>query len=78
MLGNVVSSGIKVMVLAVIVGLGANFFTEFTTALQGQEPGIGQAMSLMLARLVRERRGNRSGVEGSDRASLVRHHPPIR
>jgi len=50
-LGNVVSSGIKVMVLAVIVGIGANFFSEFTSALQGQEPDIGQAMSLMLASL---------------------------
>lgn len=50
-LGNVVSSGIKVMVLAVIVGIGSNFFAEFTTALQGQEPDIGQAMSLVLASL---------------------------
>ena len=50
-LGNVVSSGIKVMVLAVIVGIGSNFFTEFTAALQGQEPDIGQAMSLVLASL---------------------------
>ncbi|OYY90785.1 MAG: P-type conjugative transfer protein TrbL [Sphingomonas sp. 28-66-16] len=50
-LGNVVSSGIKVMVLAVIVGIGSNFFTEFTTALAGQEPDIGQAMSLVLASL---------------------------
>jgi len=50
-LGNVVSSGIKVMVLAVIVGIGSNFFTEFTAALQGQEPDIAQAMSLMLASL---------------------------
>ncbi len=50
-LGNVVSSGIKVMVLAVIVGIGSNFFSEFTAALQGQEPDIGQAMSLMLASL---------------------------
>ena len=50
-LGNVVSSGIKVLVLAVIVGIGSNFFTEFTAALQGQEPDIGQAMSLMLASL---------------------------
>ncbi len=50
-LGNVVSSGIKVMVLAVIVGIGSNFFTEFTEALQGQEPDIGQAMSLVLASL---------------------------
>ena len=50
-LGNVVSSGIKVMVLAVIVGIGSNFFTEFTNALQGQEPDIAQAMSLTLASL---------------------------
>ncbi|MDR7156135.1 type IV secretion system protein TrbL [Sphingobium xenophagum] len=50
-LGNVVSSGIKVMVLAVIVGIGSNFFNEFTAALQGQEPDIGQAMSLVLASL---------------------------
>jgi type IV secretion system protein TrbL len=50
-LGNVVSSGIKVMVLAVIVGIGSGFFTEFTTALQGQEPDIGQALSLVLASL---------------------------
>jgi len=50
-LGNVVSSGIKVMVLAVIVGIGSNFFQEFTAALQAQEPDIGQAMSLVLASL---------------------------
>ena len=50
-LGNVVSSGIKVMVLAVIVGIGSGFFTQFTSALQGQEPDIGQAMSLVLASL---------------------------
>ena len=40
-LGNVVSSGIKVMVLAVIVGIGSNYFTQFTTALQGHEPDVG-------------------------------------
>jgi type IV secretion system protein TrbL len=50
-LGNVISSGIKVMVLAVIVGIGSSFFGEFITALQGQEPNIGQAMSLVLAAL---------------------------
>ena len=50
-LGNVVSSGIKVMVLAVIVGIGSNYFTQFTAALQGHEPDIGQAMSLVLASL---------------------------
>lgn len=50
-MGSVVTSGIKVMVLAVIVGIGSGFFSEFTTALNGQEPDIGQAMSLVLASL---------------------------
>ncbi|RZK02238.1 MAG: P-type conjugative transfer protein TrbL [Novosphingobium sp.] len=50
-LGNVVSSGIKVMVLAVIIGIGSNFFAEFDAALGGREPDIGQALSLMLASL---------------------------
>ncbi|TDW59983.1 type IV secretion system protein TrbL [Novosphingobium sp. PhB55] len=50
-LGHVVSSGIKVMVLAVIVGIGSTFFDDLTQALQGQEPDIGQAMSLVLASL---------------------------
>lgn len=50
-LGNVVSSGIKVMVLAVIVGIGSSFFGEFIGALRGREPDIGQAMSLVLAAL---------------------------
>ncbi|MET0309336.1 MAG: P-type conjugative transfer protein TrbL [Sphingomonas sp.] len=50
-LGSVVSSGIKVMVLAVIVGIGSGFFTDFTEALQGKEPDIAQAMSLVLASL---------------------------
>jgi len=50
-LGHVVSSGIKVMVLGVIVGIGSGFFGDFTSALQGSEPDIGQAMSLVLASL---------------------------
>lgn len=50
-LGNVISSGIKVMVLAVIIGIGSGFFGEFVEALKGQEPDIGQAMSLVLAAL---------------------------
>ena len=50
-LGNVISSGIKVMVLAVIVGIGSGFFADFTTALAGHEPDIGQAMSLVLGSL---------------------------
>jgi type IV secretion system protein TrbL len=50
-LGNVVSSGIKVMVLAVIVGIGSNYFADFTGAIT-DEMSIEQAVSLMLASLV--------------------------
>jgi type IV secretion system protein TrbL len=51
-LGNVVSSGIKVMVLAVIVGIGSNYFTEFTGAFPpDSEVSTEQAISLMLASL---------------------------
>lgn len=48
-LGHVVASGVKVMVLAVIVGIGAGFFGDFTNALQGNTPSLAQAMSLVLA-----------------------------
>jgi type IV secretion system protein TrbL len=50
-LGNVVSSGIKVMVLAVIVGIGSNYFADFTSAITTDEVSIEQAVSLMLASL---------------------------
>ena len=49
-LGNVVSSGIKVLVLAVIVGIGSTIFTEFTSAISG-EPTIEDALSIVLASL---------------------------
>ncbi|MNV44520.1 TrbL/VirB6 plasmid conjugal transfer protein [compost metagenome] len=49
-LGNVVSSGIKVLVLAVIVGIGSGLFSEFTTA-PGAEPSIDHALTIMLAAL---------------------------
>ncbi|OJW31169.1 MAG: P-type conjugative transfer protein TrbL [Rhodospirillales bacterium 69-11] len=50
-LGNVVSSGIKVMVLAVIVGIGTTFFSQFTSAVPTQEPSLAAAMSLALGSL---------------------------
>lgn len=50
-LGNVVTSGIKVMVMAVIVGIGSGFFDTFITALDGAEPDLMQAMTLVLASL---------------------------
>lgn len=49
-LGNVVSSGIKVMVLAVIIGIGTNLFGELT-ALVGSEPEIAEALSLLMGAL---------------------------
>ncbi len=49
-LGNVVASGIKVLVLAVIVGIGSSLFSEFTIA-AGAEPSIDQALVIMLASL---------------------------
>ncbi|MCB2057139.1 MAG: P-type conjugative transfer protein TrbL [Novosphingobium sp.] len=49
-LGNVVSSGIKVLVLAVIVGIGSTIFSEFTTAVPA-EPTIEDALAIMLASL---------------------------
>jgi type IV secretion system protein TrbL len=49
-LGNVVSSGIKVLVLAVIVGIGTGLFTEFTVP-PGTEPSIDHALVIMLAAL---------------------------
>jgi type IV secretion system protein TrbL len=50
-LGSVVSSGIKVMVLAVIVGIGSNFFSQYAHSLEGSEPDVVKAMTLVLAAL---------------------------
>ena len=50
-LGNVISSGVKVMVLAVIVGIGSTLFTQFTAGFGGNQPTIEEAMSLVLAAL---------------------------
>ena len=49
-LGNVVSSGIKVLVLAVIVGIGTGLFAEFK-APAGADPSIDHALVIMLASL---------------------------
>ena len=48
-LGNVVASGIKVLVLAVIVGIGTGLFSEFTV--HPAEPSIDHALVVMLASL---------------------------
>jgi type IV secretion system protein TrbL len=50
-LGNVISSGVKVMVLAVIVGIGSTLFSQFTAGSGGTQIGIEDALALMLAAL---------------------------
>ncbi|NYT41028.1 P-type conjugative transfer protein TrbL [Sphingomonas sp. R-74633] len=50
-LGNVVSSGIKVLVLAVIVGIGSTLFSEFTDAIGNAQPTIEDAMAIVLGAL---------------------------
>ncbi|MBK5958423.1 P-type conjugative transfer protein TrbL [Rhodoplanes elegans] len=50
-LGNVVSSGIKVLVLAVVVGIGTTLFSEFTRGFGGGQPTFEDAMVLALGAL---------------------------
>jgi type IV secretion system protein TrbL len=50
-LGHVISSGIKVLVLAVIIGIGSTLFSQFTQGFGGQNPTIDQAMAIVLAAL---------------------------
>jgi type IV secretion system protein TrbL len=50
-LGNIVATGVKVMVLAVIVGIGTGLFTQFTQTYAGGQPTIEQALSVVLAAL---------------------------
>lgn len=50
-LGNVISSGIKVLVLAVIIGIGSTLFSQFTAGFGGATPSIDDAMAVVLAAL---------------------------
>tara|TARA_R110002012_G_scaffold68778_6_gene178503 strand:+ start:2356 stop:3708 length:1353 start_codon:yes stop_codon:yes gene_type:complete len=50
-LGNVISSGIKVLVLAVIIGIGSTLFSQFTAGFGGVTPTIDEAMAVVLAAL---------------------------
>ena len=49
-LGNVVSSGIKILVLAVIIGIGSTIFNQFTSGFNNP-PTISDALTLILAAL---------------------------
>src|SRR5262252_3873698 len=50
-LGNVVASGVKVLVLAVIVGVGTTLFGEFTQGFGGNQPSLDDVLALVLAAL---------------------------
>lgn len=50
-LGNVVSSGVKVLVLAIVVGIGSTLFAQFTQGSGAAQPTIDDAMALVLAAL---------------------------
>jgi type IV secretion system protein TrbL len=49
-LGNVVSSGVKILVLAVIIGIGQQIFGQFTSGFNNP-PTISDALTLILASL---------------------------
>ena len=50
-LGAVISSGVKVLVLAIIVGIGSTLFSQFTAGFSGNQPTIEDAIALVLAAL---------------------------
>lgn len=50
-LGHIISSGIKLMTLAVITGIGTTLFSQFTNAGLGATPTVEQAMAIALAAL---------------------------
>ncbi|GBR04487.1 P-type conjugative transfer protein TrbL [Acetobacter oeni] len=50
-LGNVVSSGVKIMVLAVISAIASVLFKQFTISYGSDVPTIGQSVSVVLASL---------------------------
>lgn len=50
-LGNVISSGIKVLVLAIVIGIGSTLFGQFTQGFGGKTPTIDDAMAVVLAAL---------------------------
>jgi type IV secretion system protein TrbL len=50
-LGNVVASGVKVLVLAVVVGIGTTLFSQFNQGFGGNPPTFEGSLSLALAAL---------------------------
>src|SRR5262245_32936852 len=50
-LGNVISSGVKILVLAVVAGIGSTLFAQFTAGFGGNQPTVESAMALVLGAL---------------------------
>lgn len=50
-LGHIISSGIKLLVLGVVTGIGSGLFRQFTNAGLGTEPTADQVMAIALAAL---------------------------
>ena len=53
-LGNVIASGVKILVLAVIIGIGTNLFSQFTQGSQGfgsNQPTLQDVLAMGLAAL---------------------------
>ncbi|WP_332764522.1 P-type conjugative transfer protein TrbL [Phenylobacterium sp.] len=48
-LGNVVASGVKVLVLAIIVGIGSTLFSQFVQTFSGTQPSLEQVLATALA-----------------------------
>jgi type IV secretion system protein TrbL len=51
-LGNVMASGVKILVVAMIIGIGSNLFEQIRTALPDDGMNIAQAFSVVLGALV--------------------------
>ncbi len=50
-LGNVIASGIKILVFAVIVGIGTNLFGQFTQGFGSNQPALQDVLAIALAAL---------------------------
>jgi type IV secretion system protein TrbL len=50
-LGNVIASGVKILVLAVILGIGAGLFSQFAQGFGGNQPTIDNVLAIALAAL---------------------------
>jgi type IV secretion system protein TrbL len=50
-LGNVMASGVKILVLAIILGIGTSLFSQFTQGFGGNQPTLDSVLPIALAAL---------------------------